>query len=593
MTGQERPAEPQSPASEFATALLAALVALGVRDLVVAPGSRSQALALAAAALERRGLARLHVRLDERDAAFFALGVARESGVPAAMITTSGTAVANAGPAILEAHHGGVPLLLLSADRPEELRGIRSNQTTAQAHLFPAFARLSVDAPAPLPGGEHAADAAELAAAAWDAATGRTAAGPPHPGPVQLNLAFREPLSGSAPDAEAAVARAGELLAGRSPRPIAPRPAPAEPEPLALAGDALTVVVAGAGAGAAAEQFAHDAGLPLLAEVVSGARFGRQAIANYAELIDDPALGGLIERVVVFGQPSLTRQVPALVLRDDVETIVVVSDAGERFNPGRRVAHFTAALSLDPTYDRGGMRGWLSAWVRRDRELQERRSTRHEPDLSLATEPGYRERNRYARAEVAAMREPVDRALLCETVWRATWPHDRLVLGASRLVRELDRIAPSRKLAVHSNRGLAGIDGTVATALGVAAVSQADPDPGRAAGVTRVLLGDLTLLHDVGGLLLGAGEARPRIQLVVGNDGGGSIFDGLEVAGSADRADFDRVMFTPQAVSLESLAAAYGWEYVLVSTRVELERVFTGPVAGPTIIEVPLPRGLA
>ena len=125
------------------------------------------------------------------------------------------------------------------------------------------------------------------------------------------------------------------------------------------------------------------------------------------------------------------------------------------------------------------------------------------------------------------MRRPLDRELLVDAVWRATWPHDRLVFGSSRLVRVADAVLGGKKVPVHANRGLAGIDGTIATATGIALASQA----GGAPGVTRVLLGDLAFLHDVGALLLPPDEDEPRLQVIVGNDGGGTIFDGLEVAG--------------------------------------------------------------
>jgi len=168
------------------------------------------------------------------------------------------------------------------------------------------------------------------------------------------------------------------------------------------------------------------------------------------------------------------------------------------------------------------------------------------------------------------------------------------VVAASRLIRVLNRTAAPRNIRVHANRGLAGIDGTIATALGIAVASQAQADPTRAAGTTRVLLGDLALLHDAGSLLLpepGAQtESRPRIQLFVGNDGGGTIFDTLEAAQTADPAAFDRVMFTPQRVELGPLAAAYGWEYERVETRGDLDRLLTAPVAGPMLVEVPLAR---
>jgi 2-succinyl-5-enolpyruvyl-6-hydroxy-3-cyclohexene-1-carboxylate synthase len=169
-----------------------------------------------------------------------------------------------------------------------------------------------------------------------------------------------------------------------------------------------------------------------------------------------------------------------------------------------------------------------------------------------------------------------------------TWPHDRIVFGASRLIREADRVVQGKRIPVRANRGLAGIDGTIATGVGVALASQDGEDAG-AAGITRVIVGDLTALHDVGALLFGVGEPRPRIQVIVGNDGGGTIFDGLEVASSAPAEPFDRVLYTPQSVDLRSLAAAYGWDYRIANNRGELDEALA-PTPNPTLIEVPLPR---
>ncbi|RIJ53881.1 2-succinyl-5-enolpyruvyl-6-hydroxy-3-cyclohexene-1-carboxylate synthase, partial [Clavibacter phaseoli] len=199
------------------------------------------------------------------------------------------------------------------------------------------------------------------------------------------------------------------------------------------------------------------------------------------------------------------------------------------------------------------------------------------------------ERREFARAELAAVRADVTRRHLVRALWQATWPHDRLVLGASRLIREADRALPGKRVRVHANRGLAGIDGTISTGLGIALASQAGP-VSAAAGITRVLVGDLTLLHDVGSLLLGTGERVPRIQVIVGNDGGGTIFDGLEVASTAAPAAIDRVMFTPQRVDLASLAKAYGWAYLRAATHGQLEAALTTASEAPLLIEVPLVR---
>ncbi|WP_210508445.1 2-succinyl-5-enolpyruvyl-6-hydroxy-3-cyclohexene-1-carboxylic-acid synthase [Naasia sp. SYSU D00057] len=548
--------EGASPASSFASALLGQLVAGGVRHVVVAPGSRSQALALAAARLEQDERIRLHVRIDERDAGFLALGIAAETGAPVPVIVTSGTAVANLHPPMLEAWHSGVPLVALTADRPNELRGVGANQATRQPGIFGPAAVWSVDEPAP----------EGVAAPQRASALAREVLEHAQDGPVHVNLAFRDPLSGAA---EAGVgAEAVELPE----RPAAAAERIALPE--------RTVVLAGGGAGPAAEAFARAAGLPLIAEVTSGARFGPNLVPAYRAVLADPDLAAAIEQVVVFGRPTLSRELPALVAR--VPSVVVRRPGAEQFDPGRSARIVDALVLPDAPQDPA----WLRAWI-----LAGRRAAVPEDDVPYLGDPSVSSPSaagRLARSEMAALRSPVTRQSLVEAVWRATWPHDRLVLGASRLIRDADRHVPGKRIRVHANRGLSGIDGTVATALGVAA--GAGDDPKSAAGTTRVLLGDLTLLHDVGGLLLPPGERRPRVQLIVGNDGGGTIFDGLEVAATADRSAFDRVLFTPQEVDLAHLAAAYGWQHARATSRGDLDKALTAPPPGLSILEVPLPR---
>jgi len=570
-----------SPATDFSVALLGEFVRLGVRDVVLSPGARSQALALVCAELERIGLIRLHVRLDERGAGFLALGLAVESGRPALVVCTSGTAVANLHPAVLEAHHSGVPMILLTADRPSELRGIRSNQTTLQPGLFGVAMRLCVDAPAPEGAATEHDDAIALARRATDAATGATSL---DPGPVQLNLAFREPLS--APVTLTAEAISGAAGLAESAAVLAvPVVAASVDEPVFLVtGGLRTVVIAGASAGPEAEEFARAGGWPLLAEVCSGARFGPNLVSAYRELLLASDLGGRVERAVVFGHPTLSREVPAMIQREGVETIVVAPSGTEWFNPGHRVSVFARAAAPDAAAiaeaGTSGGREWLGRWVMSSRHLLAAGAAREDTPIG---DRGI------TREELAAMRAPVTRPMLVDAVWRASWPHDRLVFGASRLVRVADRRVPGKKISVHSNRGLAGIDGTVATAVGIALASQNGATP-QSTGVTRLVVGDLTLLHDVGSLLLTPGEVLPRLQIIVGNDGGGTIFDGVEVAASARAECINRVLYTPQQADLANLAAAYGWSYCLAATRSDLERVLTSPHAGPSIVEVPLSR---
>lgn len=630
-------AEGVTLSSRLAAVVIADLISHGVRDFVVCPGSRSQALALAAAEAEMLGAARLHVRVDERSAAFFALGIARETGLPAPVIVTSGSAVANLMPAVLEAHSARVPMILLTADRPQELHGVRSSQTVWDNMYTLSFSRFSAEIPA---AELHDLDdylddiIPEMVAEAYTRSTAHiNGAGPAH-----LNIAFRDPLSGGAGLVEAALERRVTTPITRIEENIptvdercalvaceicGPTPEADEACDHARAEECdvyvhgaddeqpLAVVIAGADAGPDAEAFAHAAGLPLFAEPSSGARFGREAIQHWVTMLepgsvtargeetpdtDASALGELIELAIVFGNPNLTRVIPALLSR--VRTVVIDATGPdgppsgiERINPGRSVETFALRAEVSPDYDARALRPWLGGWVMRDRELRAEHTTVHAPDLDAARATGYKERSAYARSEVARMREPVSREHLTESLWLATWPHDRLVLASSRLIRVLNRTAAPRNIRVHSNRGLSGIDGTIATALGIAQASQSHADPRQAAGTTRVLIGDLALFHDAGSLALPPEtEGSPRIQLIVGNDGGGTIFDMLEVRGSATPDAFDRVMLTPQRVNIEQLAAAYGWAYRRVDNRGDLEQVFTTPVTGPEIIEVPLQR---
>ncbi len=553
-------AETASPASAAAGALLDELVRRGVADIVLSPGSRSQALALTAAALARSGAVTLHVRIDERVAGFTALGLAVESGRPVAIICTSGTAVANLHPAVLEAHHSGVGIIVLSADRPAELRGIGANQTTQQPGIFGDLVRADWDVPAPTGAPGELDDARELAVLAVRAST---------EGPVHVNLAFREPLSGlltidtgltpgDPPVREAAAAAVVDL-----------RP------------DDATVVIAGHGAGSRAEQLAVELGAPLIAEVSSGARFGRHAVVAYRDVLRGPH-GDAVGRAVVLGHPTLSREVPQLLERGDVEVIVVRTPGVEDYNPGRR-ARIVDDVRVLGTPDPAVVRRWVGGWVSMSRAVLESEAPDDPaPDLSLAV-PGDRGvRAAFAQAELAVLRAPIDRRMLARALWASTWPHDRLVLAASRLIRVADAIVPGKAISVHANRGLAGIDGTISTATGIALAAARDGST----GTTRALVGDLAALHDAGALLVPLPEGI-RLHVIVGNDGGGTIFDALEVAQTAEPDDFATVMRTPHRADFAALAAAGGWAYRRAATRAELDDAMTAPEP-LLLVEVPL-----
>ncbi|WP_312795475.1 2-succinyl-5-enolpyruvyl-6-hydroxy-3-cyclohexene-1-carboxylic-acid synthase [Kocuria sp.] len=610
-----------SPSLVSATAVLRALAMRGMEHLVVSPGSRSAPLAYAAAAAQASGALSVHVRIDERDAAFTALGIARSTGLPCAVVTTSGTAVGELLPAVMEASHAGVPLVVLSADRPPELRGTGANQTTRQPGMFANFVRAAVDLLPPddpqLSWPQQCEDVESLLDHVLAALPGDEQ---DPPGPVHVNVALRDPLypvcdddhrhlrswardlasevrpvrSGGAarirmhpwsvllepflPPAESvritesapwnepvrvtSEADGADMRSNAARRVSSDSESSAPPAPSATAATAHPLIFAGDGAGPATERFALEHSLPLLAEPSSQARAGEAAIASYESVLDSP-LGERVDSVILVGRPTLSRRVSALLKRPDVRVIAVRPDPAPWFEHGRRpedaVGSFEeAASAVGPAEP-----GWLEAW-----------------------------REAGAAADAAVLRFADDQPSLTRLhVARAVWDAacadgSVLVAGSSNIVRDLDLVARARgPLAVIANRGLAGIDGTVATAHGVGLGT------GRP---VRAVMGDLTFLHDAGGLLLGPGERVPDLHMIVVNDSGGGIFQTLE-HGDLGRdprytATVERFFGTPHTVGIAELCAAYGVQYVSADTAIELAAALAAPVAGRRVIEVTLDR---
>lgn len=518
-----------SPAQNFASHLLAAFAGAGVDQIFLAPGARSQALAIAAGQLAEADKADLYVRLDERSLAFTALGSSLATGKPSLVITTSGTAVANLHPAVLEAHHSGVPLILLTADRPHELRDVGANQTTKQVGIFDDAVRVVFDVEAPTTDDDGVSGIGQLVSTAIRAALGL---GGTRPGPVQLNLAFREPLSASVPNAAELVV---DVPVGESTE--------RELEFAILDGSVPTVVVAGAGSGDSAVELAEAYGLPIFAEPSSGARFGENAILGYPLLLSESELKDRIGRVIVFGKPTLTRSVIRLFFNESVEVVVVRSRTMGLFDVSHRASMFVDDVTFDTDVDGE----WLESWRIADQKLR------------LGS----------------PVSEKLSRREIVEQVWAATEPGDNLILGASRMIREAELYAPGANLNIFANRGLAGIDGTVATATGIALATRTQ---------TRALLGDLTLLHDAGSLARDERDGALDLQLVVVNDHGGSIFEKLEPAQLLSKETFERLFTTPQSVNIATLAVAYGWLHIPVRTEPELEAALQ--TRGRVLIEI-------
>ncbi|HKX66518.1 MAG TPA: 2-succinyl-5-enolpyruvyl-6-hydroxy-3-cyclohexene-1-carboxylic-acid synthase [Intrasporangium sp.] len=563
---------PAHGAFALSLALVQALWARGVRDVVLAPGSRSAPLALVLHRADAAGDLRLHVRVDERSAGFLALGLATGSRRPVAVVTTSGTAVGNLLPAVMEAHHTGRPVVVVSADRPERLRGTGSNQTTVQAGIFGRFAPCVDLAPdVPL----------DAIAAAVDEACRRV-------GPSQLNVQLDADLM--PPDPEPAtwwsrttIARAEFLR----PEPAGSRSDFAPAEPLRLDPGPRTVVVAGDDAGPAARILAEAANWPLLAEPTSGARIGRQAIRTYRLLLGT-GLRDEIERVIVIGHPTLSRPVTSLVTDPALDVISVRDRTGTATDPGRVATIVDAVPTVDaPPPTQSSVHN----------QPPPTQSSVHNPpppsQSSVHHSPDWFDRWRAADDALSAR---IDEHLasragsplaIATVVADAVTAHTTLVVGSSNVVRDLDVMAtpwpPHEHRFVVGNRGLAGIDGTVSTAVGIALGREG-------ASRTIAYLGDLTLLHDANGLLIGPDEPRPDLTFVVLNDDGGAIFAGLEQGATAYAPAFERVFGTPHDTDLAALCRAHGIAHERITQPERLAAALGSEPSGIRLIEVPVSR---
>jgi 2-succinyl-5-enolpyruvyl-6-hydroxy-3-cyclohexene-1-carboxylate synthase len=522
------------------------LVRFGMEHATVSPGSRSTPLALA---LARHPHVLVHVHLDERAAGFFALGIAKATGRPVAVACTSGTAAAELLPAVVEASMARATLVLLTADRPPELRGVGANQTIDQVGLFGGYVLASFDAPVP-------GDAADEQT--WhDLVLGLTRAsmGLP-PGPVHLNLPFREPLVG-APDVLPASPPSGTeftLSAG------------AEPEELETLERELTSTTDGLIlAGSMREspptlpELAARAGWPLLAEPTSNLRVSGALSAGQFLLADARFSNEHVPEVVLqFGAAPTSRAALELVRR--AGRLVIVDQDHLVADPHRKAAWtlraepagFVSELLLE---SQPGESAWLRAWREADG------AARTAVD-GLLEEWGEPFEGRIARDVAASV--PAGGVL---------------VVGSSMPVRDLDAyMAPRREIGILANRGASGIDGFVSTALGISAAGAA----------TTALCGDLTLLHDIGSLIWSASRDLDCV-LVVPNNDGGAIFSFLP---QRELPEFEELFATPHGLELDAICQAARAGHALVERAADLipavERARAA--GGVHVVEVPIDR---
>ena len=554
------------PSVDTARAILSALDDLGLTHVLYCPGSRSAPFAYA---LESRAFGGHAMPvLDERGAGFAAVGLARTGALPA-VIVTSGTAVAELTPAVLEASHARLPLLVISADRPGELRGVGASQATFQSGLFGVHARACVDLEPQEPSRALVGQLSRAVAAACGAPTGT-------PGPVQINIAFRDPLTPQSRASGAAGDSQDEAMASFVPRPTRVQPTNAAPERWEdVVGAARAgLIVAGEGASPLAAQWSRASGFPLLAEPASGAWAGG-GVTPYEQAIVSSPLAGEVDAVVVTGRPTLSRPIHALLARPDVRVVVVDAHAPwVDISGNASVVVAALAAPLRPTCG--------AEWAARMHAAADEAGLRI--DALLAAGSG-RTMLSLARAVASATRGP-------------------LVLGASNPVRAFDLAVESLAgRPVFSNRGQAGIDGTIATAVGIAAglggARIATPDRageprddarGRAqASRVTAVMGDLTLCHDASSLALAAATGA-ALDIIVADDEGGGIFATLEHGNAATPEAYDRWFGVAQHVNYEALAAAYGVGFARAATPSGLASVLADPPAGPRLIHAPVER---
>jgi 2-succinyl-5-enolpyruvyl-6-hydroxy-3-cyclohexene-1-carboxylate synthase len=534
-----------NPATQLAAALVDELIRCGLREAVLAPGSRSAPLAMEFFRRAQLGDVRLHVRIDERSAAFLALGLAKAGGAPVAVVCTSGTATAHFHAAVIESDESCVPVIVLTADRPPELRGTGANQTIDQLKLYGSAVRWFCDLGVPEAGTAMPGYWRSAVARAWGLAFG--AAGG-LAGPVHLNVPLREPL---VPDDDP-----GEASGRASSAPWTRFGPIAEVD---WTERGLIVCGDGDYDPAPLLELAETAAWPVLAEPSSNARAGGSALSAYQYLIGNT---GFVDAhrpdvIISAGRPGLSRGQLALLRGDMARHVVLRQGPGRWSDPARTATDVVGRVRLGGAPSSGS--GWLASWLDADS------AARSAVDKLLDAQEQLSE-PRLARDLAAAL---PDGALL----WAAS----------SHPIRDLDtHMRPRTGLRILASRGASGIDGLVSSAIGAALAHQS-----AGGGAATALLGDLAVLHDSPGLLLGPAEPRPDLCLIVANNDGGGIFSMLEQA--AFPGPFERVFGTPHGTDLGKLAAAAGISYTRIEHAPDITKILSsGP--GLSIAELKTER---
>lgn len=624
MTPQEAsaPSGPalENPATLLARAVVASLVEAGVKRVVISPGSRNAPLTYALADAAQAGYLQLRVVVDERSAAFVALGASRSDWLheglarPAVAVMTSGSAVANAHPAVVEADAAGVPLIILSADRPHALVNTGASQTTVQTGIFGAATRYQADL-----GDTNASDAvANQVRRAVAAASGRLSL---DPGPVHLNVRLAPPLAPAAPWQVPHLEPKTHWLRARKPLEDQLNGVTVSQVGCRLGLDPARrgVIVVGDNDDAELAHFAaalaHAWGWPLLAEPTSLVRTNANAVAAYSALLagGDGSVGGdgaqlsqEIEQLLVVGRPTLTRPIGALLAREDIYQVVLTNRARWSDVSGQAAYVTTLEQALSSLNIPGGGAGteagadagagaggdasasagagagvgvgknapsplWLQRWLQAGQQQLNATSVTKAAQMALTTWQATSQYESHSQS-TAIHSDGLESSVT-------------LMAASSMTIRYLDARLPAGKQLkkmpgpVVANRGLAGIDGTISTAVGLA---WASGQP------VRVIIGDLAAAHDLTGLVKAVTETEVDLQVIVLDDHGGKIFSGLEYGASELSNYFLRFFTTAQQVDFAQAAAAFGAHVSVIDDVDGLQSLLSETIEGRSLVHVKL-----
>ena len=618
VTSPENPAALENPATLLARAVVAALVEAGVKRVVISPGSRNAPLTYALADAAQAGYLQLRVVVDERSAAFVALGASRSDWLheglarPAVAVMTSGSAVANAHPAVVEADAAGVPLIILSADRPHALVNTGASQTTVQTGIFGAATRYQADL-----GDTNASGAvANQVRRAVAAASGRLSL---DPGPVHLNVRLAPPLAPAAPWQVPHLEPKTHWLRARKPLAAQLNGVTVSQVGCRLGLDPARrgVIVVGDNDDAELAHFAaslaHAWGWPLLAEPTSLVRTDANAVAAYSALLagGDGSVGGdgaqlsqEIEQLLVVGHPTLTRPIGALLAREDIYQVVLTNRARWSDVSGQAAYVTTLEQALSSLNIPGGGVG-AGAGADADAGGDASASAGAGAGAGVgknAPSPLWLQRWLQAGQQQLNATSVTKAAQMALTTWQATSQYEShsqstaihsdglessvtLMAASSMTIRYLDAGLPTGKQLkkmpgpVVANRGLAGIDGTISTAVGLA---WASGQP------VRVIIGDLAAAHDLTGLVKAVTENEVDLQVIVLDDHGGKIFSGLEYGASELSNYFLRFFTTAQQVDFAQAAAAFGAHVSVIDDVDGLQSLLSKTIEGRSLVHVKL-----